>query len=336
MTPSQVYREYTESMHILMPLLTAIADRVVVNMGRCDLDTTELVFALADLKTLPEGTLTATQAAQYRWFREYIEGPRFDQDPRISRNTTIAEMLAVAHFYTRGTHVIQIDQRTTDAFANMDLPIYPAEYHQPYMCVGVQTPADFVLLLWAPAPCQIVTLVVLLPAGEGNDVFLMPVRSGDTMDQALSDLLGTDSRATTTSLRSLRVAMNVAMYATVHGLTPVVDNMPYRERLLRRLDKAVKAGNTALQQANQKELLLSPQRFKFDQQVPLFRTTHSTDAGSTDAAGRTMPPHWRRGHWRRQHYGTGRSQVKLIPIPAVLVNADLLLGDVSLSSVTYS
>ena len=48
-----------------------------------------------------------------------------------------------------------------------------------------------------------------------------------------------------------------------------------------------------------------------------------------EKGGWTVTPHWRRGQWRSQPCGTGRSEGKLVAIPAVLVNGHLFLGAAS-------
>jgi hypothetical protein len=50
-------------------------------------------------------------------------------------------------------------------------------------------------------------------------------------------------------------------------------------------------------------------------------TSAANRSASSEATGRSVSPHMRRGHWRRQHFGPGNSETKRVRIAPVLVNA---------------
>lgn len=251
----------------------------------------------------------------------------------------LLDLLTLGAFFADGAHIVSVDPDGLQSLDHMDIALTAAEYHQPFHTVGIESGDDFFIVHWNPA-AAFSTILHPCPGREGNDLSYFAVRPDETFDGALirSSHGLADSDYTGPSLTARRSLLNLCLLATHHGLRKSPsDPESYRHKATQRLGKSIKRGADSLIKTNALEVATIPFRFELDQHVSLFRSTYSTDRdAATDSTGRLMPPHWRRGHWRKQRHGAGNQQTKLIPIPAVLVNADLLLGDRANSRVTYS
>lgn len=262
----------------------------------------------------------------------------------------VTESYIMGRLLGNGMHVLCPDAATLEALENFDIPLTAAEYHQPYPTLVIEVPAGyervvadlvtvgprgqrhsrptaarFVVLDWHPAERLILHATVVSPAAPA---VAEVINLGDrTIAAALA--LDVDSHPTRIdAARLLRAACNLALLATQARLRDLPGSENHRDRVARRLEKARRRGDAGLVATNEIELATIPYRHAVTQDLPLVRVTHSTDADAPrDATGRLMPPHWRRGHWRRQRVGAGRQETRLVAIPAVLVNADLLTGD---------
>lgn len=271
----------------------------------------------------------------------------------LASKPTVGEKLEVVwhlhllgQFVADGMKVIELDETTAEALRHMELRIKAEEYHQPFPLTAVQVGDDLLLSWWdGSLRKSVIGLYVGKYSLADAGIVSASFKPGELLEHpgrklerpSPDDPDPVTPEAAEELNQYTRLCMNACLYATHHGLQQLPDTNPgHRERVTARLAKSRKRGDDHLTRVNEAELQTIPFRFQIDQRLPLYLTTKSTDHEPGEPTGRIMAPHWRRGHWRRQHHGPGNAQTKLIAIPAVLVNADLLLGDKANSRVTLA
>lgn len=259
--------------------------------------------------------------------------------------------------FTNGPKVLRFKSDTMEALENYDLNFPVEDYHQPFETVIIDLPDNYSknrLVMDAKSNFhpQTTGTPALAIVGKYNDMIfgvcyihpimsgitvMMPMEKGKTMEECWDKRHNhdvTDDESITSS-RILRASFNACMLATHYGTTPgKVANPSHHARTQDRLHRAMKRKDTDAITNNRTELSCIPLVYEINQETSIYRkeTIHNHNPEST---GKYVSPHWRRGHWRMQRFGTGLSQTKRIPVPAVFVNSHHLLGE-DRSHTTYT
>lgn len=123
-----------------------------------------------------------------------------------------------------------------------------------------------------------------------------------------------------TTNRVFRVALNCCMLLMQLGCKTIgPENQSYYDRCKRhvKINKGEKLQKAKL------ELKKIPFIYDFEQHIKLF--SEQKEYHESEATGRIMVPHWRRGHYVNQPYGPGNSLRKKILIKPIFVNKYLNL-----------
>lgn len=276
-----------------------------------------------------------------------------------------SEVYCLAQALASGLKLFQPPELLLDSFEHYDLNVRVADYHQPFTTFFIDLPAPYA----QRHRCSAVDGEVETPLGFlchyerdlrcmhcviplGNSTCLtynVDWADGDkTIEETIVDnrgkVVGGQAQSQSEwdlTERLLRSCLNLSLMATNYGLHELGPANPsHFKRTTERVAKAVKKGDHDLAASNQRQLLKIPICFGFEQTCPLLaplRGHGDSQSGNarSNAAG-YVRPHWRRGHWRTQRFGPGLSQTKTIAIPAVLVNADLVLGGPSATTVMFT
>jgi hypothetical protein len=281
---------------------------------------------------------------------------RFLHEVVAGGQSALVESLCLSRMFADGMKSFELPTRSLEAFENYDLNVLCEDYHQPFPTFVLDLPEDyararavpfefeqetplFAVFHWEPEVRSLHAIIVL---DNGMSLTWHLMLTSGTIEERLREQV----QGQLTGLRQsqeegamaeavLRTGLNVALMATHYGTRSLgAENQGHLERTQTRLLKARKRGDANMVRCNETELALLPLRFCFQQSVQLFREERQPGEPG-QPTGRRVRSHWRKGFWRRQRVGVGRSGVKLVAIPSVLVNADLLVGEPSLSGATY-
>lgn len=265
-----------------------------------------------------------------------------------------AEVFCLSRMFSEGIKLFQPGHLLLDSFEHYDLNLTADDYHQPFptFCVDFpdtysrehsclsqegesQTPWGAVFHHDVPNK----SLHCIIPLSSKTCLtYHMDLGRGGSIEDCITDNRGKQLTGMAQSDSEwammecvFRACINLALMATNYGLRnlgPINPN--HYKRTQERLEKAKKKGKADLVAVNRRELIKIPLCFGFSQSCPLLTPLTGPGPGTVHCGAREgslyVKPHWRRGHWRAQRFGPGLSQSKVIAIPAVMVNADMVLG----------
>jgi hypothetical protein len=283
----------------------------------------------------------------------------------LARNqvSNMLEMYLLGKIVTEGPKVFEVDQVAMEMLIETDVNVEMRDYAQPFDTVIVQLPEKFskgkvIKLLQAgevlggerlpdttkPSFCiihherEIGTIVFALFFDTGISIKTgFTVRPETTIEDVLGQPYGRpfkDSMETSKEETKLledmtRACLNYCLLVDEVGARRLgYDNESHANRLRERARRGVR------KEENERELRQLPVRYELDQRVELYRTVGDVSQ-LPQSTGRRNCPHHRRGHYRMVPCGVGRTERRRRRIPPVFVNADLFLGNVKNTKVTY-
>jgi hypothetical protein len=282
---------------------------------------------------------------------------KFILSPEMGGVHSAVNWLVLARLFSEGLKVFKFKADTLEAMENYDLNLDAIEYHQPFSTVVIDLPDNYCTDRVIPyeyglnrvtAPAMPAFMVVnrngniinvlLAFEGWGNICFVILLEPGKTVEQCWDhESLGRGLTHVENELsnRMVRTALNACMLAAHHGVRQQPpDNLSHLERTRGRLARARLRGDEKAVKSNQAELACIPISYTINQEVAIYSRQPAPRVEGTPT-GTHVKTHWRRGHWRSQRYGAGLQLMRRVPIPAVLVNAHMLLaGDTS--NTTYT
>jgi hypothetical protein len=268
------------------------------------------------------------------------------------------EVYCMSSMLAAGIKCFQLDATTVEALEQYEINIPCNEYHQPFRTFVFDLPPEycdkritmaergpqkpqFAILHWEQEMRSIHAIISL-----DSDYSLTWHIHFDKPDLSIEEALLEHSRYVLSGLQKnedenvlaltiIRAAINASIIATNYGTKAIgPENPNHFSRCQERLQKAIKRKDEKLAELNRQEIALMPFRYRFDQDVILYKKSKSVSEPG-QPTGKRVAPHWRRGYYRQQRFGVGLTQSRRVAIPSVMVNADLLLGNECLSSVTY-
>lgn len=272
-----------------------------------------------------------------------------------------AEVFCLSRMFAEGIKLFQPGRLLLDSFAHYDLNLAAGDYHQPFPTFCVDFPDDYAQehsclstggerqTPWGAVLHHDVandSLHCIIPLSSRTCLtYHMDLGAGGTVEECVEDNRGRCLSGMTQSdgewammEAAFRACVNLALMATSYGLRELGPANPaHHRRASERLQKAKKKGRADLAEVNRRDLVKIPFCYGFDQSCPLLTALAGGGPGTVRqmSEGEHVTPHWRRGHWRTQRFGPGLSQSKVIAIPAVMVNADLVLGGAAATRVRF-
>jgi hypothetical protein len=293
--------------------------------------------------------------------------PRFPDASRLAKQlhgltaSPVIAALCLGHLLLEGPKFFEFTARDCEALENFSLDLPVEEYGQPFPTLMVKLPPDYAearverIQNYGQVPDWVIAhhngthnlVLVSLRFRSGHDAayHLAMDRPGLTVEGVWQEFRQELLAHAPDPLRDLvelaqslvRLALSSCLMVMVYGASRVgPDNQGHVRRLERHVQAARKSGNVERLKNAEFDLRSVPIRYRFAQDVRLYRTELSRDrADGGEPTGRTLSPHWRRGHYRMQPYGPGLTQRRRIAVPAVLVNCHLFVGDRAEASATY-
>lgn len=275
-------------------------------------------------------------------------------------NAGLCEVYCLSNLFAHGIKSFNVDARVFESFEHYELNVYPEDYHQPFKTFVIDLPEEFCEKHRVKDAHGIVQTpqvaifhydkefgslhVVIALDNQFHLTFHMDFnKPGMTLEQIIVEHRGQklsgmqlSEEESVLTEQVIRAGINLCLMATNYGMRELGPaNASHYTRTKERLDKAVRRKDRELAETNRRALIKIPFCYGFTQSTPLFRTIGYGERGEGQGTGSHVTPHWRKGHWRRHRYGKGLTETKVIAIPAVMVNADLVLGGEGATSAEY-
>lgn len=243
-------------------------------------------------------------------------------------------MWALSLWLADGPKTFRVSASQCEAMEQVSVDLMPTEFESPYPALLVEFPegryAPFEsCLVHNSGP--IITCTLNTPGCEDDIITTISKRLEqgpiEASLQRFDEDLMKNAKVNTASV-ALRVAVNSCLALVNYGC--------HKELLLKKQaenDRKLAGEQSERGKKARERLRVAVSVVSFNQDIRLHETR--VRDGESEATGREVKSHWRRGHWRMQHYGSGNSQVKRILIKPVLVRADKFVGDLADTSATY-
>lgn len=258
----------------------------------------------------------------------------------------IVSMLGLSMWLRDGPKVFRPSREQCTALEQVEVNLAPNEYQQPFPSILVETDYPPFYSVLCSKPETFPSLAFTLHSKDHlNDVTttirLGRYQSAATIEESLAKF-DEDCRATApVAHKALRVAVNSCL-ALAHFGCHADYLFPKEVESDRRLARE----STERGQRAKTRLKLAVQQLSFDQEVRLHRTEKREHAAGEPTGREWTEPKWRKGHWAMQPFGPqvkgedGKlhwkpENRKRIFRQPVLVRADLFVGDLADTQVTY-
>ncbi len=271
------------------------------------------------------------------------------------------ELLLIGNILTKGPKVFEAGQLDMEMLIHTDLNVLSESYRQPFETCIIQLPESFCknrvvnveCVDYKMQPGQLEPDFCVIHHDKSLDtyVFAMFYENGLSIKSGFSpkpdvelESLFIDSRTTWEDSLHIndaewklfedlfRASLNYFLMLDQLGMKKLGPTNPKHHARLR--EQVAK--NNAHSDKNRRLLKQIPIRYVLDQQVKLRRMARIANNCDSLETNNKVSPHHRRGHYRNQKCGVGFRQTKRIWIPPIFVNAELFLGKMSDTKVTYN
>jgi hypothetical protein len=257
-----------------------------------------------------------------------------------SDTSSCMEIFLLSRVFGEGPKIYAPDQRTFEAFENIDINIGIEDYHQPFPTMIVELPPEYIKnsVVYCPQfdighspilnivhhneKCGCITVGVVLELGKFGGFqmatkMIYPRPGENTIEEILKSIGAKIFEGSVeisegehyVSHKVTKASINALGILFEEGCKKVISKRKGWKHLTKHAVPEIK------------------EYYEFKQEVRMY--SHSSGEKTDIYTGRIRPPGWVKGHRRRQHHGPGGSLVKVITIKPYTVNFHLFKGDIS-------